>query len=279
MKRYIKTSTEEKVLTQYERIELFGKYPQGEVVIPEGYTEIGMEAFENCDSLTRITIPESVTSIDLGAFSGCVRMSSITMPESFERIGNYAFCDCTGLTSISIPASVKYIGFGAFLRCKNLESVNFEGDIDSIIFRNHAFGDTPIAEEMSHYYHIDNYAESHSFIELPKNIATIIESTMPSDDGIDYSYDIYEDEIDLYANASDDFDYEADYEGESLDFYAIERIGDWARAIAKRVDDEELKKCILRNSDTDWYSGMTFYGGGDRPFTYDGFSYTISLEV
>lgn len=119
-----------------------------------------------------------------------------------------------------------------------------------------------------------------SLVELPANMSAIIEDTMPSNDYIVYDYDIDEDSIHLYADASEDFleNESEEFDEESLDFVAIDAINDWALAIANSVDDEELKAKILHNRDWDWYSGMTFYDGGDRPFTYDGFTYSISLE-
>lgn len=116
-----------------------------------------------------------------------------------------------------------------------------------------------------------------SEIELPKNISTIIKSTMPSVDNVVFDYDIDEDSINLYAHLSDEFDYE--YEDEGLDEDTIYAIEDWANAIANSVDDEELKECILRNIEYDWYSGMTLYSGGDMPFTYSRFVYPIDLEI
>lgn len=42
---------------------------QGDVVIPEGVTSIGSNAFQACSNLTSINIPESVTSIGSNVFS------------------------------------------------------------------------------------------------------------------------------------------------------------------------------------------------------------------
>ncbi len=49
------------------------------VVIPDGVTEIGSYAFDNCSTITSITIPENVTSIGNNAFLGCGSLSTITV--------------------------------------------------------------------------------------------------------------------------------------------------------------------------------------------------------
>ena len=53
------------------------------VVIPNGVTSIGREAFSGCKNLTSITIPDSVTSIGFSAFYSCTSLTSITIPSHF----------------------------------------------------------------------------------------------------------------------------------------------------------------------------------------------------
>ena len=98
--------------------------PGGEVVIPEGVTSIGPEAFnnrfDNCPNLTSVTIPEGVTSIGNDAFYNCYNLTNVTLPRSLTTIGNAAFSWCKSLTSVTIPDSVTSIGDYAFHGCRKL---------------------------------------------------------------------------------------------------------------------------------------------------------------
>ena len=93
------------------------------VVIEDGVTSIGGDAFKGCTGLTSITIPDSVTSIGEEAFRGCTGLTSITIPDSVTSIGGSAFSSCTGLKSVTIPDSVTSIGSYAFDNCTGLKGV------------------------------------------------------------------------------------------------------------------------------------------------------------
>lgn len=53
------------------------KDASGSIIIPDGVTSIGEDAFCGCSSLESIVIPESVTSIGDRAFWGCSSLESI----------------------------------------------------------------------------------------------------------------------------------------------------------------------------------------------------------
>ena len=108
------------------------------VVIPEGVTSIGEFAFQNCTGLTSITIPDGVTSIGMTAFYGCRSLTSINIPEGVTSIGAFAFFECAELTSIKIPSSVTSIGDFAFSGCNNLNEITVP--CDSTLTKK-AFGD------------------------------------------------------------------------------------------------------------------------------------------
>ena len=125
------------------------------VILPEGITNIGEEAFQYCASLTSITLPEnlesigdyafysckSLTSINIpdkmttigdGTFESCSSLATVTLPESLESIGNDAFNCCASLTSINIPDKVNTIGDGAFESCSYLITVTLPESLESI---------------------------------------------------------------------------------------------------------------------------------------------------
>ena len=101
----------------------------GDVVIPDGVTGIGEEAFEACISLTSVTIPNSVTSIGEKTFSDCTSLTSVTIPNSVTSIGWGAFEYCSSLTSVTIPNSVTSIGESAFEYCSSLTSVTIPSSV------------------------------------------------------------------------------------------------------------------------------------------------------
>jgi len=102
------------------------------VVIGEGVTSIGDNAFKNSTSLASITIPDSVTGIGNSAFYGCTALSSIVIPNGVTSIGDIAFYNCASLSSIVIPNSVTGIGNSAFRNCTSLTSIEIPNSVTSI---------------------------------------------------------------------------------------------------------------------------------------------------
>lgn len=95
---------------------------EGEIIIPNGVTKIGDNAFACCDKITSVTIPNSVSLIGERAFSFCDKLKNISIPNTVIDIGNKAFFGCKKLDSITIPTGISIIRKGLFNFC-NLSSI------------------------------------------------------------------------------------------------------------------------------------------------------------
>jgi len=85
------------------------------VVINEGVTSIGTNAFRGCSSLTRVSIPGSVTTIGNTAFYGCSNLTTVDYyGTSAPTTGYYVFSGCPRLTTINVPADYSGSALGGF---------------------------------------------------------------------------------------------------------------------------------------------------------------------
>lgn len=154
----------------HELPSFWGKTEITSVVIPEGITYIGTNAFSGCTSLEKVTIPSSVTSIELGyggAFNDCTNLSAfvvnegnknyyshsgilynkadntiawipdningeITFPTALTEVSASSFRYRTGITSIKIDGTVSKIGSYAFCGCSALTTVTISANVTFI---------------------------------------------------------------------------------------------------------------------------------------------------
>lgn len=69
---------------------------------------------ENYLNITSVIIPEGYTRLGDNAFHGCVNLEKVTLPSTLKDIGKNCFKDCKNLKEIHIPAAVKHISEKAF---------------------------------------------------------------------------------------------------------------------------------------------------------------------
>jgi len=94
------------------------------VVIPEGITNIGQDAFKDT-SLTSVDLPSTLTSIGNLAFFN-TPLTSVDLPSTLTSIGAGAFQD-TQLTSIDLPSTFTSIGKSVFAGTQLTSVVILEG--------------------------------------------------------------------------------------------------------------------------------------------------------
>ena len=113
------------------------------LVVSEGITTVGKDAFERCLNLETVSLPTTLTSIGNGAFmpadeypSAAGKLNSITIPDAVTTLGGAVFWGAA-LTSLTVPHNVATVGKYACRDCTRLTSVRYEGSvIGSFMFVN-----------------------------------------------------------------------------------------------------------------------------------------------
>ncbi|MBQ1434707.1 MAG: leucine-rich repeat protein, partial [Clostridia bacterium] len=93
------------------------------VIIEDGITYIGSNAFADCENLESVSMAAGVEKIGNEAFYNCKSLKAAELPRGLTVIGNHAFCECPGLEAAQIPEGVTEIGESAFSDCEGLKSL------------------------------------------------------------------------------------------------------------------------------------------------------------
>ncbi|MBR5528019.1 MAG: leucine-rich repeat protein [Clostridia bacterium] len=125
------------------------------VTLGNDIRSIGVTAFQDCVNLSDISLPEGLTTIKTGAFAECKKLQNIILPESITVIGGSAFSNCVKLNSLTIPQGVTSIDNSTFFYCKGLTNIVVPEGITSI--GNKAF----------------YYCENLTSITIPKSVTSI----------------------------------------------------------------------------------------------------------
>ena len=91
------------------------------VVIGNGVTTVGGNAFAGCRGLTSVSFPSSMRIIGSQAFS-MTALKELSLPKNLNQIGRLAFQNIS-ITELTLPAGLKTLETNAFNNCKQLVRV------------------------------------------------------------------------------------------------------------------------------------------------------------
>lgn len=108
------------------------------VTIPNSYTSISGNAFQNCYGLKSIMIPASVTKIQYNAFEGCKNLTSVTFADGSADLsfGNKVFLNCTSLNNLTLPARLSDAGYGSFQGCTALTNLTVDSSSTALVVQD-----------------------------------------------------------------------------------------------------------------------------------------------
>ena len=101
-----------------------------EIILPEGLTYIGNNAFHNkygyYNVIRKINLPSTLKYIGTRAFSGCFIEQDLTLPEEIDYFGDAVFESCKNITGeLRIPKNITTIGYKCFY-----ENIGMRGNLD-----------------------------------------------------------------------------------------------------------------------------------------------------
>lgn len=135
-------------------------------------------AFQNNQTVKKITLPSTLQRIGNLVFSNCMALEEINLPDSITYIGSNAFANCDSLREITLPASLNYISSGTFTDCQNLQKVDMKDGVTRI--NSNAFQECNSLSEIIFSKNLQQI-EIHAFwycyalkeVDLPESISYI----------------------------------------------------------------------------------------------------------
>lgn len=101
------------------------------IVIPEGVTGIGLNAFKDTQWLMNKREKSPLVIVNNILVDAQTCKGKVKIPSTVKKISDFAFANAT-ITSIKMPSSVKEIGYCAFHKCYNLKSIEIPSSVTEI---------------------------------------------------------------------------------------------------------------------------------------------------
>ena len=102
------------------------------IEIPNGFTSMESDVFNNCKMLEEAILPNSITSMMVNTFYGCENLVSANLPNNITVLPASTFYNCYYLKEMIVPDSVTTIETSAFFRCRRMEKLTIGSGVTSI---------------------------------------------------------------------------------------------------------------------------------------------------
>ena len=134
--------------------------------VPAQVTKLGSGVFKNCTAIDEMTLPNTVTSIGRYLFHGCANMKSVALSTSLISVPELTFNGCASLTEVHIPLGVYSMGAGVFAFCTNLKKVTIPSSVEVIRTTNWKGED-----EWGMFFNCSNLEKVIMNIQTPKKLS------------------------------------------------------------------------------------------------------------
>lgn len=101
------------------------------VVIPRGVVVVGNCAFKGF-KIKNVCLLDGVRELGIQCFEDCESLKNIELPNSVVKLGDTCFCGCYGLRDVVMSSQVTVIPSGCFMYCDGLEKVPVTGNVRRI---------------------------------------------------------------------------------------------------------------------------------------------------
>ena len=112
-----------------------------QIVIQDGVTRIGENAFREAMNVTAVSLSDSITEIGSWVFMNMEKLAAVTLPRNLTYLGQEAFMNCIALQEIELPGTLTFIDAAICTGCTSLARAVFHGDPDipSFVMGNSPF--------------------------------------------------------------------------------------------------------------------------------------------
>ncbi|MGN0591702.1 MAG: leucine-rich repeat protein [Ruminococcus sp.] len=193
------------------------------IVVNEGVTSIGQNAFYRLKNLTEVSLPEGLETISAYAFSFCTSLSSVTLPSTFTEFSWQIFFGCTAMEEIlvseenteytsvdgilydkdvqelfwypsnydasvyTIPETVTDIASSSIIDCINLKEIVMHKDVADFpsMLRCNSLERFTVAEENPYYADMDGVLYNKDFTELIQCPPKLVSGVFTIPDGVE----------------------------------------------------------------------------------------------